>query len=420
MKTKIRETKFNILKEWFKKRKKNFFSSLFFLFLSASCTLPLFFTSNFKIDYFSYKINDYNTNVKSNGFVEPILTIKKANQDSSDTNNIYPDLYRQFYYGFLVSSIRQVSVEGFELFNDSNLIGRIHVQQAFTIANSESSDGGYVLEGNLFRVYYPDGILDGASCRSARFNCDSFCFISDTVADYLLEKHNLHSYLDILNDEQYCVLPFTGEDGQTYKLSINNIVYSNKMTASRCKEFDNFFVLGYYNAKLKDAIHFQFEIDLKSSPYSISSTLKIVHTLGYKTSNSSITFKTWSKQESKYKNRSDLDNYYLNVYKNNNDVLCHSIFFMAITASLLLFYYLNAYKYRFLRIFPTIYFCTLYFLLFNIIASFYYNYYLFSLCPLLLLIETFVIYLIRNKNTLNGKSILSKNLFEENYYEIGI
>ena len=304
------------------------FSKKFFLALITSIIFSLlpniFFaqTSEYKINTFSNQLiysNDSYDQSRST-----ILSIEALEKEDAG----FADLFRYYYYNQVVFGIR-MKVENIILEEGCAFF----TIPTFSIRTSEEAQGGYYLDGGLFYTYYSDDILGQRGYLTIRNGCDSFVFISDKFADYLLEKYNLNSYEELIKHNTYSTLVSKDENGNEIKLCINNIVYSDKRSAPRCAQlYGDFFSIIYKNNRVASSSSTIFEIDLKNSTYSCSRVLNELNMMGYSVSDYNFSFRKF--ESDKYVVRNDLNIYYNDIYKNSSDFISYFLLVISILISL--------------------------------------------------------------------------------------
>ena len=368
------------------------FSLILVLIFSASF-LPSCL-SDYQFDYFSYSISNFNKIKTSDEDIFPMMTISKTDEKiEEDGTKLYTDLYSNFYYNDLISNIRQMldgsfynQVSGQKLY--------LLTQDVFSIQADESKDGGYRLDYGQFNTYftYTDLFLSKEQMLTPRFNCDSFIFISDSYADYLLDFYNLESknYSQLITDEQYAALSLQSSiDDVSYTFSINNIIYSSSQDAPRTESLYGYFGMIKLNNSLSSCdVHF--EAELKNSPYPVKTVLKTIDSIGYDTNNSVFSFYQYDLTQKKYLNDLKADISFQKISQQNyNDTLIYFFYVLIVLCTLISSFCFFSHRFLFRFRIYGIFVLSFAFVAFSIIANFVYIYPLSSLCSILVIIFSY-------------------------------
>lgn len=401
----------------FKKNLKLILPILFSILASFFCGLCQTQTLDYKLDHFSYEICNYNKYFYNDTFINPLLQISKSQNSSFDKSDLFTPLLRYFYYNSLVADVRQ------PLLNDTFCYGdsiKLFTQDTFSIATTELNSGGYYLDYGLFACYYSPSFLGTNNYLQARFSCDSFIFLSDSFANYLLDKYDIDSYETLMTDERYAILSITDLNGnELSKCSINNIVYSTLRSAPKTFNLYGNFGVIYNNANIKRWSNVGFELGLKVDPYGTKNVLKSINNLGYGINDIDFNFVSYD-----YTNNSYFDNHYLSLkypslWSNNQDVMYYffscSIIFLSCLG--LVIYFLKI-KMKIKESTISFLISIFAFIVFSIIVTFTYNYPFFSILPILLVL-IYIYFFVKTYNVSKKKYIIkplvddSVNIYDE-------
>ena len=376
------------------KKKSISFFFVVFSFLAATLSSAFIFagTTNYKLDKLAFNINNYNEHYYTEDFKRPFVKIEK-----NETNVLYDDLFSRFYYSDDSGSVRQYMDNDSRIVINGSASNKVTLfsQSTFAIQNNIAADGGYRVDYGLFHAYFSDNELGGVrSYVGKHFNCDSYIFISDSVADMLLRHYNLpfdddsklDSYLKLIQDEKYAVLSLRVDNSTTLKFSINNILYSDKRTAPRCVEFNKYFGLINYMYVSK---YFKpcFEIDFKSYSYYITSVLNDSNSLGYTTENSKYDFYTYDYKNNKYLLNQEVTARFKELPADFSFNAFNVLFYCSIWVFGLIYLFLVI---KSLNNKSDLLFCiffeALWLAMYSILGNFFYTCFTFSIVPLMLLI----------------------------------
>lgn len=364
---------------------------------SLLCGVLSSFLTDYKLDYFSYSCVNYNSEVLADDSFEPtILNVKK--DFATNERKEYSDLYKYFYYNFMIGTCREKidNSTSFDFSDSSSYLTQLLTQPTFSIESEEKNDGGYYLDFGLYYTYYSDEILGEINYLLPRFNCNSFIFISDVLANELIDYYDIGDaddpYAELIANEEYAILPLTIDGTATsIKFSINNILYSDRRDGERTVELYNSFALIPYVSEVMNNLDVSFEVDLKTNPYGNKTCIKNINNLGYTISNSSFSVSLFDKSTSKYVINSDLSSDLMNVWNNSNDILLYVLLIMTMLIGLGINFYFNYFNYNFGRKDAILYLVQiLLFVVYGIISSFIYIYPLFSLFPILYLLSFYI------------------------------
>lgn len=363
---------------------------------------PLLWTLLLSIGFFAVNAVSYNyscyrfaLSVYGSGHVvfdsyDPViyrLEPKSDGENEVGTNSLN-SLFDYYYYNPSVGDCRYLFSNSFEDAGGSPLT--FFTQQTFLISNDLLPDGGHYIDYGMFASYYADDILGVKRYLQPRFDCDSFVFISDDYADTLLAKYGLSSYEELIQNERYCVLPLTVDGSREIRVSINNILYSEKRHGVRVKELYPYFGLMYDSSRVKDWSRLAFEADLKANPYVIKGVLDSVKRVGFDSSNSTVSFFEKESESGKYTSSDRLSTGFEAIGTSEKDLLL-SIFSGVITVLdvLGLFYFFDECKGGRMRIYGLLFLATA-FLVFGLCVSLLDIYPLFSIVPIFSLLTSFI------------------------------
>jgi len=371
------------------------------------CTMPLCYitlsvlscfvvgkTSNYDLDRIAYQINDYNK-ISPDYVSGKYPFLKLSALEEKEKSQQFNSLYKSTYYDQDNNGIRQYvdskcifKQEGYESISIS-----MNTQQTFSIRPTKESDGGYYLDFGLFYTYYSDDILGPGGYHSTRFGCDSFIYISDYFADVLVERYHLESeqdpYKALIQNEDTAKISIL-IDETIHSFCINNILYSDKRTAPRVAYFNPYFTLFYqYPGRFND-VKFAFDIDLKKSPYCMTTTFKKITALGYTTQKYNHMFYSYNSANNSYYLNAQVTEDFLKV-DSANDLIFYGIFIGVIVCGTLLFYFLiEKKKFDQGYVFPMLLIILCFLIIASTITTFIYTYMLFYVSPLYF----FMVYLI--------------------------
>lgn len=391
-----------------------------FLSLIPSITIILFSTLSFlalkqtneyKLDSFASQLYDNKTYVY-NDYDSVILKIKKNKPiNENDKINNYQSLFSQYHY---YSQVKDDRLLFDNQINDGVNDIQFYNQNTFSINNGLLPDGGHYIDYGVFSAYYADDILGPRKYLEQRFGCDSFIFISDNYADYLLDKYNISTYEELIKKEEYCVLNVNVDGERTAKFCINNILYSNKRHGGRAKELYNYFGLVYNSSKISSWSSFHLELDLKAYPYGTCNVLKGINELGYNKDNSTFSFFTYDKNASHYVENSIANEYFLSLFE-SNDQIWFSIFSIVIlidVACLIFEYFYLGKKFNISAY--SLLFAVLFFVLYGIIINFILVNYLLSIVPVVSII---LLLILQRKEVAYAFRIIFSKIFRKKIEE---
>ena len=355
-----------------------------FFFASVFASLSCFGTKEFKLDRMAYQINNYNqSTILDEDFKSTIVNVKSHENDKN-----FFDMLRYFYYNSLNRATR-VQVSNKVTCNNMDL--HLVTQDTYSIRTEEEPGGGYYIDKGLYYSYYSNELLGNRQYLSYRFGCETFVFISDVFADKLIDYYGISSlenaYELLITEKEYAVIDLVIDGNKTVKVCINNIVYSTKRQAPRTLELYGDFALFCYRRDFIGTIDFEFEVDLKDNPYCIKQTIKSIEAFEYNSQNSDFTFKSFDKQTQKYKVDDKLTNRFKSISE-KFDWIFYLIFSLMIIAGIALLIILAKFGDGSSAI--VLITCSSLFIIYGLLATFIYNYPLFSLSPILFSLTLFI------------------------------
>lgn len=366
-----------------------------FLLLSFSSAFLVTFSTDYKLDRVAYSLNNYNAHCYTDSDYQP--SILKVVPDNQMAPYEFEKLFSATYYTDLNDGIREININN-GLFNEFSI--HLETQFTFSIEKDISKYGGYRLDYGLYHTYYSDDILGPRGYLEARYDSESFIFISDSLADKLVDFYGIigdEPYAQLITNKDYCLLPLTIND-TNHTFCINNIVYTSLRQAPRTKELYGDFALFCYNNKIKDDIYLRYEMDLKDNPFCIKSMLSTIDSAGFNYNNSLIEFDTFNYKQNQYERNIEVERSYRSVEKTDSTFfnLTPYIFsFIGIALLLIINHFYSTDNYH-TNIVSLIIIATMFFL-YGMLSNFVYIYPQFSIVPISVLVSYFVI---------NGKEAL--------------
>lgn len=412
------------------KKSNSIFGILVFIVGSLICGVLSSFLVDYKLDYFSYSCVNYNSAILADNSFEPTILNIKKNFTATEKKE-YSNLFKSFYYNFMVETCRE-KIDNeitFSLSDSNSFSTELLTQPTFSVDTSEESGGGYYLDYGLYYAYFSNQILGERNYLIPRFNCDSYIFVSDILADELINYYHItdvdNPYAELITNEAYAVLPLTVDGIATpLKFSINNILYSNKRDGKRTVELYSSFALIPYFSNVMNNLDISFEVDLKTNPYGNKTCIKNINELGYNVANSTFSIYSFDRSINQYAMNSKLSANLANIWTDSNDILLYILLIITTLIGLGLTLYFCYRNHDFSR-FDVIFYLVslLLFIVFGIICSFVYIYPLFTLYPILYLLLVYIIKRKEIRNEIKGffrksDKINSKNI--EEFYNIKI
>ena len=356
------------------------------------------------IDRLSYNLIDYNKITYVENEQPPILSVTKtAKKIKSGAEGTFTDLFSEFHYNSLVNAGRMVvdSNTTFKSYNSD--IGEYNIklvgQNTFSIdaANIGGElDSIYHMDSGQFYTYFNNIV---AFHRGA---ADAFLFISDTLADKLVDKYNiegetkLERYQKLITDSQYAFISLSFEGSDTIILgTINNVIHSNYENgiSQRVEELygENYALTWLTRIGRDPTIKVSFEVELKTNPYTTKTVLKKMEAYGYSYDNATYEMRIFNSKIGKY----EVSQYYTNKineitnYKYN--VLFYVLFALTCLLAIVINYFisikLEGLDYECLLIFGLLIAAITWY---GIIVTFTYSYPLFIIVPIIFIVAFFI------------------------------
>lgn len=251
---------------------KTFLLTIIALLLGIIPFFPMSYTTDYKVEQFSndliYAPSSYNRSKST------ILSIESFDEK----NDNFDSIFHYYYYHQIVFGVRMI-LDGISVDEGATFYNI----PTFSIRENEENEGGYYLDSGLFYTYYSSELLGKRGYLQVRNGCDSFVFISDKYADFLLAQYNISSYEELILNNKYNVITSISETGKKINFCINNIIYTNKRSAPRCAELygDMFCLAPDTHNIVAENTKIRFEFDLKNSVFSISSVLDNLYSSGF-------------------------------------------------------------------------------------------------------------------------------------------
>lgn len=397
-----------------------------FAVLSLFGCLSCFLLQDFKLDYLSFQMINYNRVLGNGEYDAPILSVAKTDDKiKEDGTPFYNDLFSVFHYNMLVNGARTVSVSDTSLLlNDADSTSfdlSLTTQPTFTIDkdNLATDDNPvfHIASGQHYS-YFPEIVN-----RHRGDSTTSFMFISDTLANKLIETLNvpgeslIERYQNLIVDEQYCFQKLIIDDAHIANVAINNILHTDysEGQSSRMFKLHGDFALIWADI-IKDKLSLSFEIDLKTNPYGNKKTIKNIEALGYTGSNSIFNLRIC--RSDVYLVDANLSKSLNEALKTGNNVFSYLPFIVIQIACCVFCFIIN--KKPFISMNKRVISLVLLgmFVTYGLVVTFTYNYPLFTITPLvfigLWLIFWYWFSPARNKRSNN------RNSLGTDYYEIKI
>lgn len=211
----------------------------------------------------------------------PILKI-----EGKEKNERFTEFYNQYVFSSLIGRCREM-VEDVCYFSlgATELSVKPITQRLFSLTqNKYSGNYWYLSEGKYF-CYYGNNDVPAATTR---FGCNTFAYISESLACKLLDYYGLdsedrnNSFLQLITNKEFAVLTLKASNSRIVTASINNIIVSGERDEPRSAELYEDFCLFYPNALCPD-FYYSFEIDINNygSTYSDRTVFKSVMENGY-------------------------------------------------------------------------------------------------------------------------------------------
>ncbi len=373
-----------------------------FLAGSIACGWISSHTIDYQLDNFSYMLNDYNSHNYYSDFYPPVMSIHR------DDGGAYRNLFDEFYYSDFVQSCRVRIDNVHEVLIDSgeqNSELGIFTQPTFSLKEEPHSDGGYLLDYGQNLAFFNPSTLQPiiGNSLARRYGADAFIFVSDTYANKLIDHYGIDpnfelskedKYLELITNEQYCMIKLIFENDFEVTLCINNIIISTSIDSPRYLSLYGDFGLVHYSSNFQNHISTTFEMDLKVNPFGNKSVFSSVKKLGFDEENSTIEFMKYDYSNGEYYGdeiNATLNAKYRDIWLSQNDYLWQTIFIVILIAIITAFTLILLLRRNVFYNSPApFYAISILFIFYSIIANFVYVYPFFSICPLLLWIICFV------------------------------
>ena len=301
--------------------KRCLFSSLFILIL-VSAALVSTGLLDYKLDRFSFSLVDY-TRINYSNNAHPVIMNVSSEQEKGK-NEVYLRAFKYFHYNLIDEAARIVVDNATSISIGDEVVDiKMLTQPTFSIGNELPNDAGYYLDYGQYTTYYKDELL--VSNNQVRGDADIFIFISDKLADLLLEQYNLSSYDELILNPTLSNLSIDIDGNYSKVGCINNILYSNTRNANKTiAVYGEYFVLFYNNAATRNIINLSFEIELKTNPYSNKKCFRTLRKMGYNTNNSDISFLKYDDENDCYLTKDNptsikLSEKFKKIYSNTTD-----------------------------------------------------------------------------------------------------
>ena len=329
--------------------------SKFLFFQIGIWILSLFFTSAFFIT--SIQLSDYQLKLIADQLIESGVPSSEGTKYFLRVNKIdtqYQDIYSAFDYSLNNESFN-IEADNKCFFDDESIGIRITTQVGSELIQNDYSGQFYYLSTGHFFTIYGSSLKNyfGGNERWYLSNrgCDSFIFISDTFADYLIhEKYHLDEYSDpykeLIINHYVLNINYINELGErkTMSYAINDIITSTKRQGIKYKSLYNFYANVPYS-QTKNIFNYSSYLNFKNSAYAIKTCLNKIKLLGYNSESSKIDIMSFDKGEKKLVELSAVSNQYRNfTITSFIDVLWYFLlvmFFFIQLLILLLFIYNN-------------------------------------------------------------------------------
>ena len=297
------------------KRVKNIFkkSVIYLLFFVAeivfiiSFIIASSFSNKTNEDKMYYELANISNNSKGNFEISLRVQYNKDNSFGK-----YSSAFSYLYYSILVDAAR-IGVDDETVVNIGGecIKTKILTQPTFSIPKQLEEDS-YYLDYGIFSTYFNDSSFSFGNSRTVRNGCESFIFVSDTFADYLVNYYNLENepnpYYSLIENSDYSTIEITcGE--KNIKYCINNVLHSDKRSGPHYKDLFNYYFMTNITSSLKDA-QLSFEAELTSSPYSVKKCFGVLDSVGFKADDSKydvLSFNYETKEQTILKNKQGIE-----------------------------------------------------------------------------------------------------------------
>ena len=393
-----------------------------FAVTTALGVLSCFFLQDFKIDYLSYQMINYNTVLGNSEYKSPILNIAK-NNNGEDADAFYNNMFNTFHYNILDNGARTLidSKTSIVLNNEDATAYNVKftTQPTFSIdkenLNTEE-DPVYHVDYGQYYSYFSEIV-------SKHRGTGTFMYISDKLADEFVEKLSIpgetkiEKYKTLITDENYCYQYINIDGTNNTLVSINNILHSNYDLgqSKRMEElYGDFSLIWAHN--IRKELKASFEIDLKTNPFGNKTIIKSIDEFGCNASNSKFTIKVFN--GSNYEASQSLSNKLTATLKQGDSGLLYIPIIALQILSLVFCFFISRKLLWFVdKKWSSIIIFALFFI-YGIVVTYTYSYPLFSMSPLLFIVFWLVACYWDYSNKKGSKK--SKTLHEIECYEIKI
>ncbi|MGI6644784.1 MAG: hypothetical protein ACOX28_03440 [Bacilli bacterium] len=367
--------------------KKNLFNLLPFLGFIFSLLLSNSFSSRTRqgqLDHLSYSLIDYNKVTNYDDYDSPIINVKTKSQFDLEKNRKsqdYNELFYQFHYSLIVNGCRTLIDNDLSLeVSDQFLNFKATLLPTYSVRETNSSDKDevYMIDYAQYYAYFARPVHDFRNQTP-----QGFVYISDTLADKLVEKHGIEGptkldrYNQLLSNSEYSVLPlYSSVFNEEVNITITNIVHSNieEGQGKRMLALYDDFALIWLVESVSKKLEYSFEIDLKNNPYGNKKAINFLNSYGFTYENSDFLIKTKLDNEYQVNEKTTL---LLNkILQNNTSALYTTLFIINIFIMgifLILFFKISIKRNITINRKFQLYLLLSLFFLYGIIVSFIYN-----------------------------------------------
>ena len=219
----------------------------------------------------------------------------EKNRKSQD----YNELFYQFHYSLIVNGCRTLIDNDLSLeVSDQFLNFKATLLPTYSVRETNSSDKDevYMIDYAQYYAYFARPVHDFRNQTP-----QGFVYISDTLADKLVEKHGIEGptkldrYNQLLSNSEYSVLPlYSSVFNEEVNITITNIVHSNieEGQGKRMLALYDDFALIWLVESVSKKLEYSFEIDLKNNPYGNKKAINFLNSYGFTYENSDFLIKT--------------------------------------------------------------------------------------------------------------------------------
>ena len=403
------------------KRKKHFFVPALFLLFSFTSGVVASFTKQYAFDRFVSKLNNPNSHHYYNGFVSPFVKIKNLANEQGQPISRYQHLMSYFYYNSLAGCCREVVDDETSIELNNKIDVKLITQNVFQIFNKKNKFDLYTVDMNMYYSYISqEDVKDIMNNNyTVRNGCDTFIYISDTLADKLIDYYNINQldspYLELIKNDNYSTLNINVRDGEeTITACINAVLSSSHRFGSQTKRgYGDFALVFFSSAFCKKIKSSSFDVDFKVNKFGNKKIINDIKALGYNTAEYKYEFYSFDYNKSKYTYNDSLTKQFLAVERNN--FLPEYAFYIVSSFEIIIFALFSSLKsisgkYR-LLCFALIF---SFFVIYGIISNFVYAYPLWVVVPISCLILVAII-------NVKGLFVFKNDEIQNpRYYEISI